>query len=82
MYELEIRVKREPGALVRALALIERRGFEIRDLDLRENATVRELRVRIQAQVPDRPLPPLVNQLKKQIDVLEVTRLATNGEPS
>lgn len=82
MFELQIRVKREPGALVRALALIERRGFELHDLDLRQNATLRELRVSIVPRVPGRPLLPLVNQLKKQIDVLEVTCLATNGKPS
>lgn len=60
------------GALVRALATLERRGFDIVGLSLDRDAQRQVCHVRVAAWTRDPSLDLVAAQLRRDIDVLDV----------
>ncbi|RST29479.1 acetolactate synthase 3 regulatory subunit domain protein [Sphingomonas ginkgonis] len=67
------------GAIIRALGLIERRGFELRDVA----AEGRRLTVAVEPRGPGRQLDVLRRQLERLVDVTAVQIIsAPAGQPA
>lgn len=61
------------GALLRILGLIERRGFMLRDLSVRNGDEAGSLIVNVEARDRDRPLDVLARQIERLVNVKSVS---------
>ena len=64
------------GALVRALAMVERRGFSIRDV--RASQEQDSISVALEVHSPDRQVDNLCRQIRKLQDVMAVETSASD----
>jgi acetolactate synthase II small subunit len=70
--QLVISFKPAEGALIRILGLIERRGFKLRDLAVRDEDTDASIVVDLTARDAARELHVLARQVARLIDVKSV----------
>lgn len=81
-YSLSFTLRRRSGALLRSLALAERRGYLISDLDVRPSLSGGHLHVRMNVAAVGRTPSQLVQQLQKLIDVVEAEVFDQHSESS
>ena len=71
--QLQINFKPAEGAVIRILGLIERRGFILRDLAVRDEDADGSLVVDLQPRDPERRLDVLARQVGRLVDVKSVS---------
>ena len=71
--QLVINFKPAEGALVRILGLIERRGFVLRDLAVRDEDTDGSLTVNLEPRDQNRQFDVLARQVDRLVDVKSVS---------
>lgn len=79
---IRIELNRPEGALLRILGLIERRGFDIRELIMPHavagaNSHLMQITVSVEARQPGRSTGNLAHQLRKLWDIEQVTLVET-----
>ena len=77
---LSVLVENKPGALMRVVALISRRGFNIESLSVGPTEDPTRSRITIIADVDDEAWEQIVKQLNKLVIVHKITDLT--GQPS
>jgi acetolactate synthase-1/3 small subunit/acetolactate synthase II small subunit len=78
---LTVSLKPAEGAVIRVLGLIERRGYILRGLSMKERAGSASLVVDVQPRDASRRVPVLSQQLNRLIDVQSVS-IAARGTGS
>lgn len=77
-FQFQLRLVPERGALLRALALVERRGFPVDQVESGPSPCGRHLDVRLAGtEAPPRPPEVLARQLRR---LVEVTSVVTGEE--
>ncbi len=66
---IELRLARAEGAIVRAIALIERRGFTVTGITTRNDAGSDAMVLRLEVATEDRSYDVLIRQIQKLFDV-------------
>lgn len=81
-FQIELRLLPERGALLRTLALVERRGFPVDHVESAPSPCGRHLDVRLAGtEPPPRPPEILARQLRRLVEVTSVVTLGEPGEP-
>jgi acetolactate synthase I/III small subunit len=73
---LSVLVENRPGVLTRIAGLFARRGFNIHSLAVAPTEDERFSRITMVVDVLSAPLPQMIKQLDKLVNVLEITELA------
>ncbi len=66
---IELSLTRVEGAIVRAIGLIERRGFAVTAIDTRSDAASETLELRLEVASRGRPFEVLIRQIGRLFDV-------------
>ncbi|MGB5211837.1 MAG: ACT domain-containing protein [Gammaproteobacteria bacterium] len=80
-HTMKLTIRRVEGAMVRALGLIERRGFAVTSINASENEPAQELELIIGLRSADRSIDVLARQVEKLFDVCSVS-LQQKNEPA
>jgi acetolactate synthase I/III small subunit len=73
---LSVLVENRPGVLTRIAGLFARRGYNIHSLAVAPTEDERISRITMVVDVASRPLPQMMQQLDKLVNVLEISELA------
>lgn len=77
IYQIEIKLRRVEGAIVRTLGLIERRGFAVNSVNTDEAACEGEMNIALTVESPGRSIDVLMKQIGKLYDVCAVQAAQT-----
>ena len=67
------------GAVIRVLGVVERRGYVLRGLSMKEKADSASLVIDVEPREPSRRVPVLAQQLGRLIDVRSVSLAARDA---
>jgi acetolactate synthase I/III small subunit len=76
---LSVLVENRPGVLTRVAGLFARRGYNIHSLAVAPTDDERFSRITMVVDVASRPLPQMMQQLDKLVNVLEISELAPSA---
>jgi acetolactate synthase I/III small subunit len=76
---LSVLVENRPGVLTRVAGLFARRGYNIHSLAVAPTDDERFSRITMVVDVASRPLPQMIQQLDKLVNVLEISELAPSA---
>ncbi len=77
-HTMKLTICRVEGAMIRALGLIERRGFAVTSINATENEPAQQLELIIGLRSADRSVDVLARQIEKLFDVCSVSLLQHN----
>lgn len=77
-HTMKLTIRRVEGAMIRALGLIERRGFAVTSINATENEPGHQLELIIGLRSADRSVDVLARQVEKLFDVCSVSLLQQN----
>lgn len=80
-HTMKLTIRRVEGAMIRALGLIERRGFAVTSINATEDEPAQQLELIIGLRSADRSVDVLARQIEKLFDVCSVSLLHQN-EPA
>ena len=80
-HTMTLTIQRVEGALIRALGLIERRGFAVTSIDASADEAAQQMELTIEVCSPGRSVDVLARQIEKLFDVRSVA-LERNNEPA
>lgn len=81
-FQLQLRLVPERGALLRTLALVERRGFPVDQVESARSSCGRHLDVRLAgSEAPPRSPEILARQLRRLVEVTSVTAAGDTEAP-
>ncbi len=72
-HTLKLTIQRVEGALIRALGLIERRGFAVTSINAEADAAAQQMELTIEVRSAGRSADVLARQIEKLFDVRAVT---------
>ena len=70
---ITVNLKPAEGSVVRVLGLVERRGYVLRGLSMKEQADTASLVIDVEPRDASRRVPVLTEQLARLVDVNSVT---------
>ena len=70
---IEIQFAPAEGAVLRMLGLVERRGFEVRGIEMAQGEGQGSLSLQVEPRDPSRQLPIVAAQLRRLIEVQSVS---------
>lgn len=79
-HTMKLTIHRVEGAVIRALGLIERRGFELASIAT-TSQDAQQMELTIELRSPGRPVEVLARQVEKLFDVRKVSLVGTE-EPA
>ncbi|UCC13522.1 MAG: ACT domain-containing protein [Gammaproteobacteria bacterium] len=80
-HTMTLTIQRVEGALIRALGLIERRGFAVTSIDASADEAAQQMELTIEVRSPGRSADVLARQIEKLFDVRSVDLVRTD-EPA
>ncbi len=72
-HTMKLTIQRVEGALIRALGLIERRGFAVTSINAETHPSAQQMELVIELRSPGRSVETLARQVEKLFDVRAVT---------
>ena len=80
-HTMTLTIQRVEGALIRALGLIERRGFAVTSIDASADEAAQQMELTIEVRSSGRSVDVLARQIEKLFDVRSVALVRTK-EPA